>query len=106
MADNKKSEAGTRSQQYAPYGLPYGGPWVSPWARGYGWHFVPRPTPLFPYGAPLGAAYQPFGVPYTSEMMRKYQLEAFRAQAKYFEDALKEIKQTIAELEEETEKSE
>ncbi len=69
-----------------------GGRWAMPY-NGYG----------MPYEAPYGAA--PYGAaPYGAAPTGQQEIEALQGQAEYFENALAEIKNRIAELETEAPK--
>ena len=102
MPESATSKGGREPRRYVPYGLPYG----FPFAPAYRWPYLPRQVPYYPYGAPFLGSYSPFGMPYTAETARKAELEALKAQAEYFEDMLKDIKDYIAELESEGQKKE
>lgn len=102
MGGDAESKSGARTSPYAPYGPLYGAPYGLPFARAYGWPWLPRPLPFFPYGAPFSGIHSPWGVPYSEEAARKQELDALKAQAECFEGVLKDIRERIAELEGET----
>ena len=102
IPEETESKGATGRRGYVPYGLPFG----FPFAAAYRWPYVPRAMPYWGYGPALFGAGSPFGVPYSAERARKAELEALKAQAEYFEDVLKDIKDDIARLDRQGENKE
>jgi len=68
------------------------------WGRGFGWGPPPWGAPYGPYAPVYGAAYAPsYG--------QEDEVTVLKDQAKYFEEALQEVKKRIEEIESSAEKT-